>query len=93
MNKNETRPLRKKLWMRWFFDVSKMKESNFFKSDLSDPSPPQIFDAHVLKNTNLSLFSLNFSVGFYIKNKFSKFYSLFEQMRLKRKKTMMNFAH
>ena len=37
--------------MRWFFDVSKVKESSFSKSDLTDP--PQIFDAHLLENTNL----------------------------------------
>ena len=38
--------------MRWFFDVSKVKESSFSKSDLTDP--PQIFDAHLLENTNFS---------------------------------------
>ena len=48
-----TRPLRRKLRMRWFFDVSKVKESSFFKSDLTDPH--QIFDAHLLENTNLTL--------------------------------------
>ena len=37
------RPLRRKLRMMWFFDVSKVKESNF---------PPQIFEAHLLENTN-----------------------------------------
>ena len=31
------RPLRKKLRMRWFFDVSEVKESSFLKSDLTDP--------------------------------------------------------
>ena len=31
------RPLRNKLRMRWFFDVSKVKESSFLKSDLTDP--------------------------------------------------------
>ena len=31
------RPLRKKLRMRWFFDASEVKESIFFKSDLTDP--------------------------------------------------------
>ena len=46
------RPLRIKLRMRWFSDVSKVKESSFFKSDLIDP--PQIFDARLLENTNLS---------------------------------------
>ena len=42
------RPLRRKLRMRWFFDVSMVKESSFFKSDLTDP-PPQIFYAHLWK--------------------------------------------
>ena len=35
---------------------------SFFKSDLTDP--PQIFHAHLLENTNLSLSSFNFTVGF-----------------------------
>ena len=56
------RPLRKKLRMRWFFDVSDVKESSFFKPDLTDP--PQNFDAHLLENTNLSPFRFHFSVGF-----------------------------
>ena len=54
--------MRKKLQMRLFFDVSKVKESSFFKSDLTDP--PQIFDAHLLENTNLSPSRFHFSVGF-----------------------------
>ena len=41
------RPLREKLWMRWFFDVSEVKDSSFFKSDLTDPS--QFFDAFPLE--------------------------------------------
>ena len=45
--------------MRWFFDVSKVKESSFSKSDLT-----QIFDAHLLENTDLSPFRFHFSVGF-----------------------------
>ena len=56
------RPLRRKLWMRWFFDVSKVKESSFLKSDLTDPH--QIFDAHLLVNTDLSPSRFHFSVGF-----------------------------
>ena len=48
--------------MRWFFDVSKVKESNFFKSDLTDP--PQIFDARLLENSDLSPSRFNFPVGF-----------------------------
>ena len=35
---------------RWFFDVSKVKESSFSKSDFTEPS--QIFDAHRLENTD-----------------------------------------
>ena len=56
------RPLRRKLWMRWFFDVSKVKESSFLKSDLNDP--PQIFDAHLMVNTDLSPSTFHFSVSF-----------------------------
>ena len=56
------RPLRRKLRMKWFFDISKVQESNFFKSDLTDPS--QIFDAHLLENTDLSPSRFHFSVGF-----------------------------
>ena len=37
----------------------------FFKSDFTDP--PQIFDAHLFENTNLSPSRIYFSVGFYIK--------------------------
>ena len=56
------RPLPRKLWMRWFFDVSKVKESSFLKSDLTDPH--QIFDAHLLETTDLSPSRFHFSVGF-----------------------------
>ena len=49
--------------MRWFFDVSKMKESSYFKSDLTDPH--QIFDAHLLETTDLSTSRFHFSVGFF----------------------------
>ena len=34
----------------------------FFKSDLTDP--PQIFDAHLLENTDLGPFRFHSSVGF-----------------------------
>ena len=46
------------------FDVSKVKESSFYKSDLTDPPPPQIFDAHLLENTDLSPTRFYFSVNF-----------------------------
>ena len=46
-------PVAQKMRMRWFFDVSKVKESSFLKSDLTAP-PPQIFVAHLLENTDLS---------------------------------------
>ena len=85
-----TCPLRRKLRMRWFFDVSKVKESSFFfKSDLTDP--PQIFDAHLLEITNFSPsgpeFRLSFFSGFLYQNRFwvRWSYSFFERMRLKRK--------
>ena len=55
------RSLRRKL--RMSFDVSKVKESSFFKSNLSDP--PQIFDAHLLENADFSISRFHFSVGFY----------------------------
>ena len=51
--------------MRLVFDVSTVKESNFFQSDLTDPL--QIFDAHLLENNNLSPSSFHFSVASYIK--------------------------
>ena len=37
------RPLRKKLRMRWFFDVSKVKESIFFNRTLLTSSPLRFF--------------------------------------------------
>ena len=37
----------------------------FLKSELTDP--PQIFDAHLLENTNVSPSRFHFSVGFHIK--------------------------
>ena len=57
------RPLRRKLRMRWFFDVSKVKESSFFKSDITDAL--QIFDAHFLENTNLNPSNFHFSKFLY----------------------------
>ena len=57
-----TRPWRRKSRIRWFFDVSKVKESSFSYSNLTDH--PQIFNAHLLENTNLSPSSFHFSVGF-----------------------------
>ena len=60
--------LRRKLRMRWFFDVSKVKKSSFFKSDLTDL--PQIFDAHLLENTDLSPCKFPFPVGFILRSCF-----------------------
>ena len=56
------RPLRRKLPMRWFFDISKVKESSFFKWGLTDPA--QIFDAHLLETTDLSPSRFHFSARF-----------------------------
>ena len=57
--------------------------------------PPQIFDAHLLENTNLSPSSFHFSVGFYITIMFwvRWFYSLFERMRSRRKKMFIHTNH
>ena len=60
-----TRPLRRTLRMRWFFDVSKVNESSFFKSNVTDP--PQIFAPHLFENSNLSSSSFHFSVTLLIK--------------------------
>ena len=49
-----TCPLRRKLQMRQFFDVSKVKESN----------PLHIFDAHLLENTNWSPSCFDFQLVF-----------------------------
>ena len=54
-----TRPLRRKLWIRWFFDVFKVKESNFLNRTSLTP-----FWCASLVNTNLSPSSYHFSVGF-----------------------------
>ena len=53
------RPLRKKLRMRWFFDVSDVKESSFFKPDLTDP-PSDFWRASfgILGISNLSWINL-----------------------------------
>ena len=74
-----------------FFDVSKVKESSFFKSDLT--IPPQIFDAHFLEKYRFEPFHIWFFSGFCIKIMFwvRWFYNLFKRMRLKRKRTM--FIH
>ena len=77
--------------MRWFFDISKVKESSFFKSDLTDP--PSDFWCASFGNYRFKPFQISFFSGFYIKIMFwvRWFYSLFERMRLKRKRTM--FIH
>ena len=48
--------------IRWLCDVSKVKESSYLKSELTDL--PQIFDAHLLEYTDLSPSRFHFSVGF-----------------------------
>ena len=50
------------------FDVSKVKESSFFKSDFTDS--PQIFDAHLLENINNKPFKLSFFSGFFYQDLF-----------------------
>ena len=60
---NPQAPVAQKIADEVVFDVSKVKESIFLKSDLTDP-PPQNLDAHLLENTDLSLSRFHFSVGF-----------------------------
>ena len=56
------RPLRRKLWMRWFFDVSKVKESSFF---YFGPHWPTLrFLMRSTENTDLCPSRFYFSVGF-----------------------------
>ena len=60
------RPLRRKLWMRWFFDVSKVKESSFLKSNLTYPLPSDFWCAS-FGNYRFKPFQISFFSGFYIK--------------------------
>ena len=60
---NPQAPVAQKMRMRWFFDISKVKESSFFLNRTS-LTPHQIFDAHLLVNTDLSPSRFHFSVGF-----------------------------
>ena len=57
------RPLRKNFLIRWFFDVSKVKESSFFLNRTS-LTLLQISDAHLFENTDFSPSRFHFSVGF-----------------------------
>ena len=57
------RPFRRKVRMRRFFDISKVKESSFFLNRTL-MTLHQIFDAHLLKKPDLSPSRFHFSVGF-----------------------------
>ena len=80
------RPLRRKVRMRWFFDVFQVKESSFFISDLTDP--PSDFWCASFGKYYFKPFKISFFIGFYTKIMFGVrwFYSLFERMRLWSKK-------
>ena len=57
---------------------------NFFKSDLTDP--PQIFDALIFENTDLSPTRFHFSAGFISRSYFElDGFIANSKMRLKRK--------
>ena len=79
-----TRQLRRKLRMRWFFDVSKVKESSFFKSDLTDP--PSDFWCASFGKYQFKPFQLSFFSWFYIKIMLwvRRFLSLLEPFYLKK---------
>ena len=67
---NPLTPVAQKVLDEVVFDVSKVKKSSvFFKSDLTDP--PQIFDAHLLKNTHSSPSSFYFFSEFLYQDLFS----------------------
>ena len=67
------RSLRRKLWMRRFFDV---KESIFFKIGPHWPSPPSDFWYASFGKYRFTPFQISF---------FSRFYSLFERMKRKKR--------
>ena len=69
INLNPQAPVAQKTADEVVFDISKVEESSFFKSDLTDP-PYQIFDAHLLKNSDWSPSRFHFSVGFISKTCF-----------------------
>ena len=83
--------MHRKLRMRWFFDISKVKESSFFL--IGSHWPPSHFLCAFFGNYRFKPFKISFFSGFYIKIMFwvRWFYSLFERMRLERKRTM--FIH
>ena len=91
--------IRKKMTIRMrflrmrFFDVSKVKESTFFKSDLTDS--PSDFWCASFGNYRFKPFQISFFSEFYIKIMFCVrwFYSLFERMILKRKTMFIYTNH
>ena len=61
-----TRPLRRKLRMRWLFDLSKVKESSFFLNRTS-LTPPSDFCCASFRKYQFKSFQLSFYSGFNIK--------------------------
>ena len=82
------RPLRRKLWMKCFFDVSNVKESNFFFIRTSLTFPPPKFLMRIFWKIPIQALPDFFFKWFLYQDLFwvRWFYSLFERMRLKRKK-------
>ena len=56
------RPLHKKLRMRWFFNVSKVKESSFFL--IGSHWPPKIFQKSFFRKYQFQPFQISFFSGF-----------------------------
>ena len=71
-------------------EISKVKEFSFLKSDLTDP--PSDFWCASFGKYRFKAFQISFFSDFYIKIMFwvRWFYSLFERMRLKRKKLFIH---
>ena len=84
------RPLRRKLRMRWFSTFLRWR-SRVFKSNLTDP--PSDFWCASFGKYQFKPFQIYFFSDFHMKIMFSViwFYSLFERMKLNRKRTM--FIH
>ena len=84
------RPLRRKLRMWWFFDISNVNESIFLNRTSLTPSD---FWCASFGKYRLRPFQISFFSGFYVKIMIwvRWFYSLFEKMTLERERTI--FIH
>ena len=86
------RPLRRKVRMRWFFDISKVTQSSFFKLNLTDP--PLDFWCASFGKHQFKPFSFHFPMDFYIKIIFEfGRVKLIRPIEIEEKKTMFNHTN